>query len=97
MANITHFSIADNSKSIGIDADQFYVEFANVSYPLSMDFDLCASKGSTIFKLSSFIHSHDEGISDSMETRLESEFGGEATEAVVVMIDVDPFELRRLL
>ena len=94
MANITHFAIAEHSV---ISREQFVVNFHNVSYPLSMVHTLCAFVDSTLNILLSFISSHAENIGASMELRLASEYGVDATDTMEVFIDKDPIELSRSL
>ena len=93
MDNITHFAIAEQAEILEIDRNQFFVNFYNVSPPLYMVHTLCSLEDSTLTILLSFISSHGEEISVSMEQRLAMEYGVESSDAFEVNIDTDPIEL----
>ena len=97
MWNITKFSIVENTENIGIDKNAFYVVFMNVSYPLSMEYHLCSATESTVRGLLEFIQSHEDEIGASMERRLGSEYGVQATESAQVIIDVRPIQFSRFV
>lgn len=92
MANITYFAIAETAEIFGIDAEDFYVNFRNVSQPLSMVLTLCALTSPTFQGLKSIITGAADEISASMEKSIISLYDLDANGTMDVVIDVEPIE-----
>ena len=93
-SNFTYFGIVDNLGKLKIDENQFYVDFRNISEPLSMIQTLCAFGSSTLENLILIISSKAEGISNSMEMRLRNHYDLPENDILNVVIGTEPIEFR---
>lgn len=92
ITNITHYAIAENGVSYGIENDAFSVHFHIVSGALSIVQTMCTATAPTLSVLSLVIESEANAISAEIKDKMITIFlNGTAYDAMIVTINIVEF------